>query len=122
MESAEIRRANARRLLQMLFDDNRSELARRLEVRASYVNDLLKDGSEKPFGEKMAARIEKAAGLLPGQLSIPNSPLHMDESRRDTLSSRLQMLMDGLSDSEKSIAFEFIEQLVQKRPKRRRSA
>lgn len=103
-EAAETRRENLRRLIERDFRDNQSLFARAYapgNEKPSFINDLVRKGSKKSFGEKTARKIEMAAGLLPGQLSLPNSPLLRDSSRQNQTSEELHNAIENLTEVER---------------------
>lgn len=120
MAYQEIRRANLRVLIATKFRDNQSSLAKRIGKTGSYINDLVREGSSKSFGEKAARDIESKVGLLPNQLDIPNSPLRYDPSRQDLVDDKLEEGIDGLSPDEKAELLDRLAEIVSKRKQRRR--
>jgi hypothetical protein len=122
MDKPQIRRENLRRFVATRLDGNNSELSRRLgNESTAYVNDLLRDGSTKSFGEKAAASIEDKLGLLSGQLDIKDSPLLMDETRRDRLDDEIKELSAGLTKNEKVELVDMLRGMYSKRKKTRRA-
>lgn len=93
-KKADIRRANLRRLIERDFDGNQSSLASHVSKKPSYINDILNPNSGRAFGEKTAYDIETKAGLLDGQLDIPNSPL----TRRVGIPDADKVIKNGLSE------------------------
>lgn len=74
MQLREIRVVNLRRYLREALKGNQSELARLLDKKPSYINDLLRDRPQskpKSFGEKIARDIERRLGLESGTLDKP---------------------------------------------------
>lgn len=122
MEKPQIRRANLRRFVVAKLDGNNSRLSRLLgNESTAYVNDLLRDGSTKSFGEKVAAKIEEKIGLQAGQLDIKDSPLLMDEKRRDKLDEELKEQIAGLTKSEKQEIADVLREIYIRRKKTRRA-
>lgn len=122
MDKPQIRRENLRRFVATKLGGNNSELSRRLgNESTAYVNDLLRVGSTKSFGEKAANRIEEKVGLLPGQLDIKDSPLLMDEKRRDHVDDEIRDQVAGLTKNEKVELADFLRDMYQKRKKTRRA-
>lgn len=123
MDKPQIRRENLRRFVATRLDNNQSRLSRLLGNESNaYVNDLLRDGSIKSFGEKAAASIEDKLGLQAGQLDIKDSPLLMDEKRRDRVDEELRELIAGLTKGEKPEALDMLRGLYSKRKKTRRAS
>lgn len=94
-----IRRANLKRFVANRHGGNLSDLARLYNPAApkpSYFSDLLREGSGKSFGEKVARQIESAVGLKPEQLDIPDSPLEMGSNPPQTLTEALHLAIDAL--------------------------
>lgn len=116
----EIRRRNFERLCEIRFQANRSKLARKLGVQASYVNDRIKPGG-RTLGEEAARKIEQKVGLFAGQLDLQDSPLRMDERAIDKVDEEIRDMVDGLSEDEKRDTFEFLSVLIGRRKKRRRT-
>jgi hypothetical protein len=85
------------------------------------VNDLLRVGSTKSFGEKAATRIEEKLGLQAGQLDIKDSPLLMDEKRRDHLDEEIRDQIAGLTKNEKQELADVLRDMYLKRKKTRRA-
>lgn len=122
MEKPQIRRENLRRFVATKLDGNNSRLSRLLGNESNgYVNDLLRDGSKKSFGEKAAATIEEKIGLQAGQLDIKDSPLLMDEKRRDKLDEDIRELTAGLTKPEKLELADVLRDMYSKRKKSRRA-
>lgn len=96
IETKQIRRANLKRLIDERYRGNQSALARACGKRPSYFSDLL-NVPDKSFGERAARKIEAAAGLVAGQLDVPESPLLPDESRRDRVKDEVFAMLDELS-------------------------
>lgn len=111
-----------RRFVATKLGGNNSELSRRLgNESTAYVNDLLREGSTKSFGEKAAASIEEKLGLQAGQLDIKDSPLLMDEKRRDHLDEEIRELFAGLTKNEKVEIADVLREIYSKRKKTRRA-
>jgi hypothetical protein len=122
MDKPQIRRENLRRYVTTRLSGNNSRLSRILGNESTgYVNDLLREGSTKSFGEKVASKIEEKIGLQPGQLDIPNSPLLMDESKRDRLDEDLKQQIEGLTREEKLQIAETLNVIYSKRKRSRRA-
>lgn len=122
MDKPQIRRENLRRFVATRLDGNNSELSRRLgNESTAYVNDLLREGSTKSFGEKAAASIEEKLGLQPGQLDLKDSPLLMDETRRDRLDDEIKEQIAGLTREEKLQIARTINEIYSKRRRTRRA-
>jgi nicotinamide mononucleotide adenylyltransferase len=98
--TADVRRSNLSRFLKQHYDDNRSALARDYGCKQSYISDLLRPESGRSFGEKVARSIEQRTGLQPGQLDIVNSPLLLDESRRDRIKEEVRSAVEDLDRDE----------------------
>lgn len=123
MDKPQIRRENLRRFVATRLDNNQSRLSRLLGNESNaYVNDLLREGSTKSFGEKAAASIEDKIGLQSGQLDIKDSPLLMDEKRRDRVDEEIRELIAGLTKGEKPEALDMLRSLYSKRKKTRRAS
>jgi hypothetical protein len=124
MDKPQIRRENLRRYVESRLGGNNSRLSRLLgNESTTYVNDLLRDGSTKSFGEKVAAKIEDKIGLQAGQLDIPNSPLLQDERKRDRLDEDIKQLIAGLTTREEKIeAIETLNAIYSKRKRTRRAS
>jgi hypothetical protein len=121
---ATLRRANLQRFLDTKFPGNKSTLARLLgHETPSYINDLLRTGSGKSFGEKAARRIESAVGLQSGQLDVPNSELLMDMSRRQTdLVEEIENGINDLSNEERQELAHKLAEILGRRKRRRRAS
>lgn len=121
---AHIRRENLARLIRLHFNDNKSEIARAYnpeDPKPSYFSDLLREGSGKSFGEKAARRIEERVGLLPKQLDIPNSPLTMDDTKRNRVKDELRAALDDLNKDEMREALDAIRKIQSRRGDRRKA-
>lgn len=122
MDKPQIRRENLRRFVATRLDGNNSKLSRLLgNESTAYVNDLLRPGSTKSFGEKAAATIEEKVGLQAGQLDIKDSPLLMDERRRDRVDEEIREQIAGLTRTEKLELADVIREIYSKRKKTRRA-
>ena len=122
MDKPQIRRENLRRFVATRLDGNKSKLSRLLgNESTAYVNDLLREGSTKSFGEKAAASIEDKVGLQAGQLDIKDSPLLMDEKRRDKVDEEIRQLTAGLTKNEKLDMVDVLREMYSKRKKTRRA-
>jgi hypothetical protein len=118
---ADVRRANLFRLIERDFGGNRSHFARvydEANPRPNYFSDLLRTNSGKSFGEKVARKIEERAGLVMGQLDIPDSPLRQDENRRSRVKDDLRIALDDLDREEMREALEAIRKIQSRRRKR----
>lgn len=123
MDKPQIRRENLRRYVDTRLSGNNSRLSRLLgNESTTYVNDLLREGSTKSFGEKVAAKIEEKIGLQAGQLDIPNSPLLMDERKRDRLDEDISQQIAGLTREEKMELAEKLNAIYSKRRRTRRAS
>lgn len=118
---AEVRRNNLQRLLDRRFKGNRSALARAYGSKQSYISDLLRASSGRSFGEKTARALETSVGLQPGQLDVPDSPLLMDESRKDRIRDDVLAAIEDLDNEGLSETLEAIRKIQERRaaPKRR---
>jgi hypothetical protein len=116
-EYAGIRRANLKRLIQRDFRDNNSNLARAIRRKATYVSDLTRDETDKSFGERAAGNIEAAIGLMKGQLSVPDSPLLYDQSKRNRVKEELRDVVEELDRNEQEEALAFIRRIQARRRK-----
>lgn len=119
-KKSEIRRANLRRLLERDFSGNQSQLAEKLGNAPSLVNDLIKTGATKAFGEKLASRIEASTDLLDGQLDIPDSPL---TKRSGTLDAEriIKSSLPDLSQGEKNEVAALVNEILGRRRRLRRA-
>jgi hypothetical protein len=119
----ETRRQNLRRVIDERFGGNLSAFARAFDPpkSPSYVSDLLRQGAGKSFGEKAARGAERAAGLIPGQLDIPNSPLRLDDTVRNRAEEELRMEIRDMDLDEKSELLEAARKIKSRRMKRRRT-
>jgi len=122
MDKPQIRRENLRRFVATKLEGNNSKLSRLLGNESNaYVNDLLRVGSTKSFGEKAAATIEQKVGLQAGQLDIQDSPLLMDEKRRDKIDEDLREQIAGLTKNEKLELADLVREIYAKRKRSRRA-
>lgn len=115
------RRMNLARLIERDFRNNRSEIARAYnpeDPKPQYFSDLLRESSRKSFGEKAARRIEERAGLKPGQLDIPDSPLLHDEGKRDKVRDTVRLAVDELDREEMREVLDFVRKLQRRRLRR----
>lgn len=121
-EIAAIRRENLQRVIDLFFKGNASALARRYgEAKApSYFNDLLRN-PEKSFGEKTAMKIEVAAGLKPGQMSLKDSPLEQLEARRDLINDEIVEALEDFTADEKRQVLDAMARIRSQRKRRRRA-
>jgi hypothetical protein len=120
----ETRRLNLRRVIDDRFGGNLSAFARALDPpkSPSYVSDLLRPTAGKSFGEKAARRAERAAGLIAGQLDIPNSPLRLDDTVRNRAEEELRMEIRDMDLDEKSELLEAARKIKGRRMRRRQTA
>lgn len=122
MQKPEIRRENLRRFVRTRLGDSKAKLTELLGNESpGYVNDLLREGSGKSFGEKAAATIEQKIGLKAGQLDLEDSPLLMDESRLDRAEKDIEDQFSGLTRDEKLQLSDAMRQIYAKRKKSRRA-
>jgi hypothetical protein len=106
-DTQETRRKNLRRFVDIQYSGNQSALARAIDPEkpaASFLGAVL--NGRKPFGEKLAARIELACGLVSGQLSLPHSPLKMRAGREEELDQAIadQVRLLNFSDKQELLA------------------
>lgn len=119
-DDAKIRRINLKRLIAKRFGRNISAFARiysQDSPRPNFFSELLKDGSTKSFGEKLARRIEMAASLQRGQLDIPDSPLLLDPNASSRVTYEVHAVLDDLSEAEQAEALAAIRRIQQRRPR-----
>lgn len=95
-EDQAIRAENLKRLIEMQFRGNASRLARACGKKPNYLS-ALKNG-KKSFAEKAARSIEWGAGLIRGQLDIPNSLLLRDPNRRERPRDEVQAVIDDMGE------------------------
>lgn len=123
-EDAETRRRNLKRLIARDFRNNLSAFARAYNPEnpnPSYFSDLLADGSEKSFAEKAARKMESAAGLVKGQLDIPDSMLLQDETHRNRTKDELHAGVDELDKDEQRELLEELHKIRARRFTRRKT-
>lgn len=120
---AATRRENLQRFVDTKLGGNKARLCRRLGYEnPSYINDLLNTKGVKSFGEKVAMKIEAGIGLLPGQLSIKDSPLFMDSAKSGWLQHDGRIDVEGLNDEEVDEVMQFVAQIRQRhKPTERRA-
>lgn len=124
---AKIRRENLRRFVNREYKGNISELARKYqahmgkeESRPGFFNETLK--GTRGFGIALATDVEAAVDLQEGQLSIPDSPLHMRAKRPSKLSEELQAAdIDGQPPDVQEQIRAAIADVLEKNKKRRAS-
>lgn len=119
---APIRRRNLQRLIDRDFGGIQSAIARAYSPEnptPSYFSDLLR--GKKSFAEVAAFNIEERIGLKVGQLSIPDSPLLYDDSRKNSLKDEIQVALEDLSKEEQREALAAIRKIQSKRAGRRKT-
>lgn len=122
--TAPIRRANLRRLIERDFGNNQSAFSQAVypDRTPSYVNDLLRESSDKPksFGEIAARKIEDSLGLARGQMDIENSPLAYVPGHRHRLKDELLEAINSLDGDEQLEALTRIRRILARRPPRKK--
>lgn len=124
-KTAGIRRRNLQKLIDRDFAGNKSEIARAYapeNPKPQYFSDVLRHGSGKSFGEKVARQIEERLGLLPGQLDQPDSDLLYDERRRNRIKDEIRLALDDLDRDEQRELLSAIHQIRGRRITPRRKA
>lgn len=125
-ELAAVRRANLQRFVDLHYGGNASALARKYgdhmkkHPRPSFFSELLGGVVRTSFGPVLATDIELAVDLQEGQLSIPNSPLHMKAAKPKLLSQEIAPDVDRFDVEQQRQLLKAIEEIRQQKPKPKR--
>lgn len=93
-----VRRENLQKAVERYYGGNQTVAAVDCGLAQNRFNPVL--NGKKPFHERTAIQIELGMGLLPGQLSQPDSPLLRDASRGDKILERAMAEVRDLEPDE----------------------
>ena len=106
----EVRRENLKRLIEEKYDGVVQRLAKECNIQHSQLWRVLKEeqvaGQPRYVGEKLARKIEQAAGLYTGWLDT--TPDKQSVSEANALADRIR----GLSPEDRAVVLRMVEALV----------